>query len=132
MPALLSRCIDICKVLRDSRVRIKAVYDIEELRQLRRLLRQICRASAADDADINVIFVCRQLTARIYLSNLCLELHRRRIPTRKYTSELTVRIVPDRSFHTAADISKSNNSKSYLNHGYSYSFQRCRQTPAFC
>ena len=62
MPALLSRCIDICKVLRDSRVRIKAVYDIEELRQLRRLLRQICRASTADDADINVIFVCRQLT----------------------------------------------------------------------
>ena len=107
MPALLSRCIDICKVLRYSCMSIKAVYNIKPLCIFRRLLRQICRASAADDADINVIFVCRQLTDRIYLSTLCRELHRRRIPSRKYTSQLTVRIVPDRSFHTAADISIS-------------------------
>ena len=103
---------------------VKAVYDIEKLRQLRCLLRQVGRASATDDADVDIILMCSQLTDRIHLSTFCRDLYLRRITSRKYTGHLTVRIVPNRSFHTTPDISISNNSNSYFIHYFSDSFRQ--------
>ena len=104
-PSFFRCSIHISKVLRDSGMGIETVYDVEQLRKLRRLLRQIRSAAAAENHHINLILPVRRLQNPAHGCRLCQYMYILRVPPGKYCRQLHVRILPNRTFHAAPKIS---------------------------
>ena len=96
-------------MLRDARMRIKAVNDIEILHVFRRLLRQIRRTAAAENHDVDLVLPgCNILDAdNRYI--LRPDLDRCRIAARKDRHKLHILMLPHGALHAAAQIAISQN-----------------------
>ena len=68
MAALGSCLVYVCKMLRNSCMSVKAVYDIEPLCIFRCLLRKVCCTSSAEDQNIDLVF---HFFCFIYMINAC-------------------------------------------------------------
>ena len=113
--ALLAGRVYIRKMLRNLRVRVKAVDDIKILCKLCGLLRQVVRAAAAQDHDVNLIRHVFCLLHRIN-RHAGLRLHTVRAAACENAHKLHIFRVGKRTFHAAAKISVSGNADS--NHFY--------------
>ena len=103
--AFFCRRVNICKMLRDPCVSVKAVDDIEHTRILRRLLRKIRRASAAEDHYIDLIFPLRCVLHVAHRSSLCQDAHCLRSPAGEYRCQFHVRVLFYRTLDPSAEIS---------------------------
>ena len=113
--ALLAGRVYVRKMLRDLRVRVKAVDDIKILCKLCGLLRQVVRAAAAQNHDVNLIRHVFCLLHRIN-RHAGLRLHTVRAAACENAHKLHIFRVGKRTFHAAAKISVSGNADS--NHFY--------------
>ena len=111
LAALFARRVDGVKVLRDLRVRVEAVDHVEILRELRGLLRQVVRAAAAEDHDVDLVRHARGVRHRVdRRAGLCLQ--RFGAAARENADELHILCTGQRAFHAAAEISVSCNADS--------------------
>ena len=115
--ALLRRLVDVGEVLRDARMRVKAVDDVEVLRVLRRLLRQIRRAAAAEDHDIDLVLPRCHILDIDDRHALRPDLDGRGIAAREDCDELHIRILFDCTLNAAAQIAvtKDTNANAHRN-----------------
>ena len=98
-------------------MRVKAVDDVEVLRVLRRLLRQVRRAAAAEDHDIDLILPRCHILDIDDRHALRPDLDGRGIAAREDCDELHIRILFDCTLNAAAQIAvtKDTNANAHRN-----------------
>ena len=105
MSTLCCCLVNICKMLRDFLMCIKAIHNIEIFYILRCLNRKICRTSSTDDQDIDLILQLLRIFYRINLCGLCKDLYSLWITSGKYCNQLCIRIMLDGALHAASQVS---------------------------
>ena len=84
MTAFLCGRVYIRVVLRDLCVSVKTVDHVEHAGKLRRLLRQVSGASAAEDENVDLILPLIRVLDPAYRDSFCEDIYRLRIPAGKY------------------------------------------------
>ena len=102
-----SGLINIFKMLWDSCVCIKTVYDIKHLCIFWCLLRQIRSTSAAENHNINLILPLLYIINRTNGCSLCQNGYCLRRTSRKYRSKLHIRILLNCTFHASSKVTIS-------------------------
>ena len=103
--AFFCSCVYIRIVLRNPCVGVKAVDHIEKFCILRRLLRKIGCASAAEDHDIDLVFPLSRVCNTAYRNAFCLYLYSRRVTACEDCGKLHIRILLYRALHASPEIS---------------------------
>ena len=107
MSAFFCRLINIFKMLWDSCVCIKTVYDIKHLCIFWCLLRQIRSTSATENHNINLILPLLYIINRTNGCSLCQNGYCLRRTSRKYRSKLHIRILLNCTFHASSKVTIS-------------------------
>ena len=123
MAVCLCSSVHICKMLRDACVGVKAVDDVEQLRQRRSLLRQISRRTAADNQHIHCVLVLLDLGNRINRDAGGQELDSLRCAAGEYTNQLHIIVLTDGKLNTLAQVTIACNTNSDFAHGNYLHFQ---------
>ena len=105
--ALLCRFIYIIKMLRNSCMGVKTVYNIEKFCIFRGLYRKICRTSAAENHYINLVFPLFHIRHGTNGRSLCQYRYRLRCTSCKYGHQLHVRVLLDGTLNTSSEVSIS-------------------------
>ena len=111
MAGFLCGAVYVFEVLRDVRVRVKAVDDVEILHIFRRLLRQVSGASAADDEHVDLVAPLRRFRRGDDL-HVRRRLHGRGIPPRENCRKLQIVIARDRRLDPSAQVTVTHNADS--------------------
>ena len=106
---LLRGLVDGGKMLRNPRVRVKAVHHVEQGRAARRLLRQIGGAAAAEDQHVETILPLRQDVRRKHRHIRRKDRHAGRIAPRKDSGQLHIAILPHGALHAASQVAIAQN-----------------------
>ena len=108
MTASLSRRVDVCKVLGNFSVGVKAVHNVEELSVFGRLRGKVSSRAAAENHNINLadpVFSVRHVEHR-HASRLNLDFSG--VATSKDRHEFSIRIIFNGAFNAASEVAVSN------------------------
>ena len=104
MAIFLGGLIHICKMLRNPRMRIKAVHHVEHFGIMRRLYRQIRCTATAENHDINLIFPFFHIADIDHRHAGSLDGKQRRVTAGKHRHQFQIIIGLYRAFHAPAQI----------------------------